>query len=119
EAPEHARILGVCLSGLCDGDRIVAEVRRAKIFQEDSAVGMRVRAHAPRTGWGKIGQSRRQRSVAVEQLLGAVTLHPLLEHLEVCRILPWIGEWHLVSAERSFDVLTINEFWSRPAFGRG
>ncbi len=60
-------------------DGIVAEVRQPQILEQQPAVGMRIGAHAPFALRRQCRQFRQQATVAVEQFLGTVAPHPLLE----------------------------------------
>ena len=44
--PEHASDLGLTVPGVGNIDRIIAEIRHVQILQQQSAIGVRIRAHA-------------------------------------------------------------------------
>jgi len=62
-------------------------------------------------------QVRAQRAGFVEQLLGPVTAHPLLENLQVFGILAHVRDRHLVGAEGALDRLAIDLLGAGPALG--
>ena len=61
-------------------DGVVAEVGQAQVAEEQAAVGVRVGAHAAGALRGERRPARAlRRPSVVEELLGLVALHPLLE----------------------------------------
>src|SRR5262249_60403995 len=85
--PEHARVLGVLPARSGDFDSIGAEVRKAKVAQQPSAVCVRIGAHAPVARRSELLKLGDQAAVLVKQLLGAVALGPCFYLLHVLRCL--------------------------------
>jgi hypothetical protein len=83
EASEHACGLARARARPRDIDRVIAKVGHLQIAQQEASVGVRVGAHAPLP----LGCQRRQLGTEgpalVEQLLGLIGAHPLLELREV------------------------------------
>ena len=94
------------------------EVWHAQVAQQNSAVGVRIGAHAPVALRRQLGQFRHESAILIEQLLGLVALHPTLKQLNMVRMFGIHQDRHLVSSERSFDLQAINHLRSRPALGR-
>ena len=99
-------------------DGIVAEVGQCQVPQQQAAVGVRVRAHAPVALGRQGGELGQQPAVRVEQLLGPIAPHPLFEHVQMVRLGSQLAERHLVRAERAFDRLAVDDLRSGPAFRR-
>ena len=79
EAAEHARRLAERRRGLLHLDRVVAEVGQDEVVQQQAPVRVRVGAHPAIAGRSLRGQLGQQPAVLVEELLGPVASHPLLE----------------------------------------
>ncbi len=89
-------------------DRVLAEVGQDEIPQQLAAVRMRVRAH-PRVSLGRESRDLRDDSpILVEQLVGPVAPHPLLELPEALGAVANTGERDLVRAPRPFDGLSVD-----------
>ena len=79
-----------------------------------------------RAGWrssgdrrrGLSGQLREQPAFLVEELLGPVATHPVLEPAELIRALPDSSKGYLVRAPRSLDRDAVDLAGARPAFRR-
>jgi hypothetical protein len=84
-------------------DRVVPKVGDGEVAEQLAAVRMRVRAHAARAPWGKLGQLRHQAPTLVEELLGAVAPQPVLEDAKVVAVIADVGDRHLVRAPRALD----------------
>jgi hypothetical protein len=97
--PAHlARGLGDRGSGTGHIDRVVAKIGQLQIFQQQSAVGVRVVAHPAVAFRRQLGQFRFESAVGVEQLLRPVALHPLFEQGYVIGLGRHLGQRHLVRA---------------------
>ena len=101
-------------------DRVLAEVRQAQVAQQQSAVGVRIRAHAPRARRRERRQLRRQarRSRRTAPPADSSCSH-CFEQREVLRVAARIGQRHLVRAERPFDPLAVDDARAGPALRRG
>ena len=95
-----------------------AEVRQIEVGDELAAVRVRVRAHAPIALRSEGGELRHQPAALVEDLLGLIPAHPLLEHRQVIGIRLDVAEWHLVCTESPLDGQAVDDLRSRPSFGR-
>ena len=115
---EHARGFGDFGAGLGNLDGVGAKIRQMQIPQQQAAVGVRIRAHAPRPFGRQLGQLGNERAVAIEQLLGTIALHPVFEHLQVVRLGGKIRERNLMGAESAFHLHAVHHFRAGPAFGR-
>ena len=83
EGAHDARGLAGDGAGAGHGDGVVPEIGHLEIAQEYAAVGVRVGAHAPLALGGEFGQLGDELAGLVEEFLGLVALHPLLQQLEV------------------------------------
>ncbi len=117
ERAHHARRFGNLGAWRLRLDCIVAEVRHAQLAQELAAVGVRIVAHATRA-------LRRQRrelvdepARLVEELVGTIALHPLLEDAHVARLVH-VAHRHLMRAPVVLALLAVDELRTRPALGR-
>ena len=104
ELAEPARVLGFAAPGFLTAHRVVAEVGQP---QRPCAAGRRWRA-----GWRSCAagpsapapcSSATSRPVRVEQFLRPVALQPLLEQLQVRRVVAHVGHRHLVRAPVALD----------------
>src|SRR5215207_661692 len=84
-------------------DGVAAEVGQVEVLQHPAAVGVGACAHAFLPLRRERGQLGDQLSPAVEELLGAVGAHPLLQEPELFGVRPHARERHLVGAERTGD----------------
>src|SRR5262245_51945081 len=79
---------------------------------------MRVRSHAQRT-FGNQGEHVCQRPTgSVEEFLGPVTAHPLLEDLPVFRVGADLADRHLVRTERALNLLSVDLLRAGPTLWR-
>ncbi len=78
---------------------------------------MRVRAHPPVADRGQRGQFTDQGPVRVEQFLGVVGAHPLLELGQVLRVLPGRGERDLVRPPGALHRQAVDHLGPGPALG--
>src|SRR5213075_3119439 len=62
------------------------------------------------------GEARDRAALSVEELLRAVAAQPVLEQAEVRRVLPHVGERHLVGPERPLDLLAVDFSRAGPPF---
>src|SRR6516165_8510110 len=72
--------------------------------------------HPSITGWSQRGDFRGELPRLTEELLRPVAAHPLLEQPQVSGIFPHLVDWNLMSAPKSFDLLAVDLFRTRPAF---
>src|SRR5204862_6627968 len=82
-------------------DGVVAEVRQREVAEERAAVRVRVRAHAPLAARGQLGELGGEPAAVVEELLRPVAPHPLLEDLQVLRVLARAENRDLVRPPRA------------------
>ena len=75
------------VAGCSTRHRVVAEVRKPQVLQQQAAVGVRVGAHPALALRREREHVVARRAVLVEQLLGPVRAHPGLELREVLRVL--------------------------------
>src|SRR5579864_1289800 len=78
---------------------------------------MRIHAHTPTTFRSQRGDLVEHFAVLVEQLFRFVAAHPVLENLQMRRILADIVDRHLMRTPRSFYRLAINFLWPGPTLG--
>ena len=104
--------------GLGTANGVVAEIGHLEVAEELAAVGVGVGAHAALAFGGEFGQLGDELAGPVEEFLGFVALHPLLQQLEVLRLLGQLRERDLVRAPGALGGLAINHFGAGPAFGR-
>ena len=81
ERAQHPGGLHGTGAGCVDVDGVVAEVGHLQVPQKQSPVGVRVGAHPTLPSRVQGRDLRHRRAVGVEELLGLVAAHPLLEHL--------------------------------------
>src|SRR6185295_8802785 len=74
--------------------------------------------HPPVSGGRERREFRAQAAVGVEQCLGTVAPHPLLEPSELRRIVSHFRERHLVCPEGALDRKTIDLARAGPSFRR-
>ncbi len=118
EAPEHMRVADAAHPRRGHVDRVVAEIRHPQVAQQNAAVGVGIRAHAPFALGRKFGQFRLQAALLVEEFFRPVAPQPVFQQLEVFgmggRV---IGERHLVRAEGAFNLQAIDHLRPGPALG--
>ena len=100
-----------------DRHRVVAEVGHDQIAQQQAAVGVRIGAHSPRADRCECLKFRDQPAGRVEQLLGTVAAHPLLELRAVLGVGVGVGQWDLVGAPRPLDGQPVDDLGSGPSLG--
>ena len=117
------RLVTLC-GGLLDGQRVAAEVGQVEVFEDPAAVGVRARAHAMVASRGEGGKLGDQATLLVEQLVGMVGMHPLLQHRELLRVGPDVRQRHLVGAEGALDGQAVHlvgpcpPLWGAQHYGR-
>ncbi len=79
---------------------------------------MRVGAHAPTARRRQGPELGHEPAAWIEQLLGPVAAHPVLEELQVRRIVAHVGEGHLVRAPGRFHFVTLDFLRPGPPLGR-
>jgi hypothetical protein len=113
----HARSHGD--TRLVDLHGKVAEVLQAERSAEESTVGDGVLGHALALGRRELPQLWDELAFLTEELLGVVGVHPLLEHLQLLRVLEDFGERDLVRTPESLEeVAFVVLARCGPAFGR-
>ena len=98
--------------------RVAAKVGQLERLAQQPAVGVRIGAHAPVPSRRQGPELRDEPAAGVEQLLGLVAAQPVFEQLQVCGIVPHIGEGHLMRAPGSFDLVSLDLLRSGPALRR-
>ena len=117
--PPSTRVASLnVVAGSSTLDRVVAEIGQDEVAQQDAAVRVRVGAHPAIAGRGLSGQLRQQPAFLVEELLGPVPAHPILEPAQLVRALADARERHLVRAPRSLDRDAVDLAGASPAFRR-
>ncbi len=117
EGAEHARRLRVHLSGAGDFDAVLREVGHLEVVQEQASVGVRIEAHLPVALRRQFEKLRLRPPLLVEEFLGPVALHPLLEDLKVLRLVAHLFHRDLVRAPVALDLLAVNLLRTGPALG--
>jgi hypothetical protein len=117
ELAEPARVPGLERAGLLHRDRVVAEVGQAQRAAQLAAVRVRVGAHAPPALRCERAEFLDEPPIRVEQLLRPVAPEPLLEQLEVRRVVAHVGERHLVRAPVALDRPAADLLRASPALG--
>ena len=112
---KDVHVLRLDLAGGGDIDRVVAEVGRAQVAQEKTAVGVRVCAHAV-LALGREGRDQLdRRTVLVEELFGLVRAQPLFEQRQVLAFIRAHGDRHLMGAPAAFDCVAVDLLRTGPA----
>ena len=104
--------------GFGTSTRVIGEIRQLEVFQQQTAIGVRVRAHAPLALRRKLRVFRAKSPVFVEELFGVITSHPILEHLQFIRARSRSVKRNLMSAERALDGLAVKLLGAGPALRR-
>ena len=117
ELAHHPRRLDVLGTAFPDLDGIVPEVGQLQVPEQQSAIGMRIVAHAAMSRRGQGGELGTQGSAFVEQLLRPVAPHPPLQDSDVL-FLVHVPHRHLVSAPIVFALLAVDLGRAGPALGR-
>lgn len=99
------------------GDGVLAEVGHLEGLLDDAAVGDGVGAHAADALGAEGLQGLVRGAVLVEQAVGLVAAHPLLEDLEVLRVGGGARDGHLVGAPEALEVLAVDLARGAPALG--
>ena len=94
------------------------KVRHPQLAEQDTAVGVWIRAHPARARRREGCQFRHEAPVSVEELLGPVALHPALELADVLGVLPVHEKRHLVRSECPLYRKAIDDLRPRPPFRR-
>ncbi len=112
---ERGHVGALHCAGRGDVHRIAAEIRQAQIVQQDAAVGMRVRAHAPLAPGRQCGDRRDRLARVREELFRTIAPQPLFQDLQMLR--PRHGKGHLVRAEGALHRLAVHDLGAGPALG--
>ncbi len=118
ERPKHLGGLAERGSRFVDRDRVLPEVGQLEIAQQQAAVRVRVGAHASKAGRRQLGKVGTEPAVVIEQLLGAVALHPRLERGQVLGVVGETGERNLVGSPTALGREAVDGLGSGPAFRR-
>src|SRR5829696_1966027 len=118
KAPENARCLCVNSSGSWNCHGVIAIVWQLQILEEQTAIRMRVGAHAALALRRQFGKFRSQLSCLVKQFLGLIAPQPLFQHSQVLRILCGLRQWDLMRTKCSLDRFAIDELWPGPTLRR-
>src|SRR5665213_3724443 len=78
------------------------------------AIGVRIGAHPAVADRRQRGDLRPQAAALVEQFLRAIAPHPIIEKLEMLRLVE--GERNLMGAPRPLGLEAVDKFWPGPAF---
>ncbi len=96
-----------------DRHREILESRQAQRPHQRAAIGMRIGAHPA------VAHRRQRRDLGaqpagfVEQFLRSIAPHPVVEKLEMLRLVH--REWHLMGAPRTFCLETVDQLRASPA----
>jgi len=108
QVAERHGVPGADAARLVELDGVVAKVRQAQRLLEQPAVRVRVGAHAARALRRQREQRGRGRPVRVEELLGPIAPHPVLEHLEVRGVRLHVRHRHLMRAPEALDLVPVD-----------
>ena len=98
-------------------DSVIAVIRQPQFAQEQSAIGVRVGAHATCASRGKVRQLGAEPADVIEQLCRSVALHPLFEEAHMGRVSVHLAHRHLVRAPVVLGALAIDLLRTGPALG--
>ena len=84
---------------------------------QETAVGVRIGAHAAVACRRQIGEFRKEPTSPVKQFLWPITLHPLFQQFHMARM-THVTHRHLVRTVCSFNPLPIHELRPSPALRR-
>src|SRR5207253_2045346 len=84
-------------------------------MDEQSAVGVRARAHPTVAPRGQCRDLRSDGTTIVEELAWAIALEPCLELGEMLGVASDVAQRHLVRAEGPFGLLAVHDLRSGPA----
>jgi hypothetical protein len=118
EAAEHPRRLAQRGARFLHLDRVVAEVGKQQVAQQQAAVCVRARAHPPLAARRELEELRHGCAVVFEELLGPVGTHPLLEHAQVFLVPAHVRDRDLVRAPSVLDRETVDLLRPGPALRR-
>ena len=104
--------------GSWDVERIAAESRQVKFYQELAAVGVRIGAHSRVAPRCQCSELRDELPVWVKQFLRLIRAHPRLERLQVVLVRADFAERHLMGAPRAFDGHAVDLLGPRPSLRR-
>src|SRR5262249_57707544 len=96
-------------------DSVMTESGKPQFAQKQSAIRVRIGAHATGPSRGKVRQLGPEAAAAIEELLGSVALHPLFEDAHMGRVFVHLAHRHLVRAPVILGALAIDFFRARPA----
>jgi len=99
-------------------DRVVPEVAEHERPAQQSAVGVRVRAHPPMTRRRQRAQPLDQPPLLVEELLGPVGPHPRLELPAMPVVVPGGGQRDLMGAPGALDLHPVDAVRAGPPLRR-
>ena len=117
ETPEHMRVADAAHPRRRHVDRVVAEIRHPQVAEQNAAIGVGIRAHAPFALGRKFGQFRFQAALLIEEFLRPVAPQPVFQQLEVFGMGGRVGERHLVRTEGAFNLQAIDHLRPGPALG--
>ena len=99
-------------------DGIVAKIRQFEFALQQSAIGMRIGAHAP------LARRRERLQIPAaagrsssNSFSGSIAAHPLLEQSQMLGVAARVGDRHLVRAPEPLDLQAIDFFRAGPALG--
>src|SRR5262245_35295414 len=118
ETAHHPSGLGRNSAGTWHLDGVFPKIREPQIAQEQTAIGMRVGAHAAAATRSKLGQLGTYLTVGVKQFRRPVALHPVFEDGDVSGVLVHLAHRHLMRAPVVLDTLAIDFFGARPTLWR-
>ena len=99
-------------------DGVLPEIGQFQVLAQQSAVGVRIGAHAAAAPRRERLQLGPEPAVGIEELLGLVAAQPALEQLQVGRILTHLRERHLVRPPRALHLVALDRLRPGPPFGR-
>lgn len=102
------------MPGSVDRDRVVAEGGKGEITE--GGVGVRIGAHASRSGGVQVTNGRNRCSTAVEQFFGPVTAHPVFEDASVLVVVADVRKGHLMCPPGPLHGKSVDLHRSGPAF---
>jgi hypothetical protein len=95
--------------------RVGAEIRQRQVLAQQTAVGVRIRAHAPRA----LGRQRLQLGTngarCIEQLLRPIAAQPVFEQFQMRRVVMHVRKWHLMRSPRPLGLVTVDLFRPGPS----
>src|SRR5215469_4461282 len=98
-------------------DGVVAEIWYPQVLEENSAISVRVGAHPPLALRGQLRELRNQLAGSIEQLIRSITLHPLVEDLNVRGFFLHFTHRHLMGAPIILSPLSVDLLRSCPPLG--